>query len=65
VCASEAIRLEGEADYRCSGGLVCPAQRKEAIAHFASRKAMDIDGLGVKLVEQLVDAALVHNLADL
>lgn len=65
VCASEAIRLEGEADYRCSGGLVCPAQRKEAIAHFASRKAMDIDGLGVKLVEQLVDAGLVHNLADL
>jgi DNA ligase (NAD+) len=65
VCASEAIRLDGEADYRCSGGLVCAAQRKEAIAHFASRKAMDIDGLGDKLVEQLVDAGLVHNLADL
>ena len=65
VCASAAIRLEGEADYRCSGGLVCAAQRKEAIVHFASRKAMDIDGLGDKLIEQLVDAELVHNLADL
>ena len=65
VCGSEAIRLDGEADYRCSGGLVCAAQRKEAIAHFASRKAMDIDGLGDKLIEQLVDADLVHNLADL
>ena len=65
VCGSEAIRLDGEADYRCSGGLVCAAQRKEAMAHFASRKAMDIDGLGDKLIEQLVDAKLVHNLADL
>lgn len=65
VCGSEAIRLDGEADYRCSGGLVCAAQRKEAIVHFASRKAMDIDGLGDKLIEQLVDADLVHNLADL
>ncbi|HHJ12238.1 MAG TPA: NAD-dependent DNA ligase LigA, partial [Chromatiales bacterium] len=55
VCGSEVIRPEGEAIARCSGGLYCPAQRKEAIKHFASRKAMDIEGLGDKLVDQLVD----------
>ncbi|BAN69471.1 NAD-dependent DNA ligase LigA [endosymbiont of unidentified scaly snail isolate Monju] len=65
VCGSAAIRPEGEAIARCSGGLFCPAQRKEAIKHFASRKAMDIEGLGDKLVEQLVDRGLVETPADL
>jgi len=65
VCGSDIIRPEGEAVARCSGGLYCAAQRKEAIKHFASRKAMDIDGLGDKLVEQLVDLELIHNPADL
>jgi DNA ligase (NAD+) len=65
VCGSEVIRNEGQAAYRCTGGLVCGAQRKEAIKHFASRKAMDIDGLGDKLVEQMVDLELIHNAADL
>lgn len=65
VCGSHAVRLEDEAAVRCSGGLFCPAQRKQAILHFASRKAMDIEGLGEKLVDQLVDGALVHTLADI
>lgn len=65
VCGSPVEKTEGEAVARCSGGLVCPAQRKEAIKHFAQRRAMDIDGLGDKLVEQLVDSALVHSPADL
>ena len=65
VCQSSVIRSEGQAAYRCSGGLVCAAQRKEAIKHFASRKAMDIDGLGEKLIEQLIDLELVHSPADL
>jgi DNA ligase (NAD+) len=65
VCQSEVERIEGEAVARCSGGLFCGAQRKEAIKHFASRKAMDIDGLGDKLVEQLVDAGLIDDVADL
>ena len=65
VCDSEVIQLEGQAAYRCTGGLVCAAQRKEAIKHFASRKAMDIDGLGDKLVEQLVDLELINSIADL
>jgi DNA ligase (NAD+) len=65
VCGSPVEKTEGEAVARCSGGLVCPAQRKEAIKHFAQRRAMDIDGLGDKLVEQLVDAALVNSPADL
>ena len=65
VCGSAVIRPEGEAIARCSGGLFCPAQRKEAIKHFASRKAMDIEGLGGKLVEQLVDRGLVETPADL
>ncbi|MFW5427114.1 MAG: NAD-dependent DNA ligase LigA [Methylophagaceae bacterium] len=65
VCQSEVERVEGNAVARCSGGLYCPAQRKEAIKHFASRKAMDIDGLGDKLVEQLVDEGLIADPADL
>ncbi|MDO6446160.1 NAD-dependent DNA ligase LigA [Colwellia sp. 1_MG-2023] len=65
VCDSEVLRLEGEAVLRCTGGLFCGAQRKEAIKHFASRKAIDIDGLGDKLVEQLVDEKLIQTPADL
>lgn len=65
VCGSAVIRTEGQAAYRCSGGLGCAAQRKEAIKHFASRKALDIDGLGDKLVEQMVDQKLIDSVADL
>jgi len=65
VCGSEAEREEGEADYRCSGGLFCPAQRKQALLHYAQRRAMDIEGLGDKLVDQLVDSGRVTTLADL
>jgi DNA ligase (NAD+) len=65
VCGSDAIREEGEADYRCTGGLFCAAQRKEAILHFAHRRAVEIEGLGDKLVEQLVDANVVRTLPDL
>ena len=65
VCGSDVIRPPGEAVARCSGGLYCPAQRKESIRHFASRKAMDIEGLGEKLIGQLVDLDLVHEPADL
>jgi len=65
VCGSEVLRDEGEAVPRCTGGLYCSAQRKNAIKHFASRRAMDIDGLGDKLVEQLVDEGLIHDVADL
>jgi DNA ligase (NAD+) len=65
VCGSDVEREAGEAVSRCSGGLFCGAQRKEAIKHFASRKALDVDGLGDKLVEQLVDAELIHDPADL
>jgi DNA ligase (NAD+) len=65
VCGSAAIRLEDEAASRCSGGLFCPAQRKQAILHFASRRAMDVEGLGDKLVEQLVDSHIVNTPADL
>ena len=64
-CDSEVIRPEGEAVARCSGGLYCPAQRKQAIKHFASRRAMDIEGLGDKLVDQLVDRGLIRTPADL
>lgn len=64
-CGSDVVRAPGEAVARCSGGLYCPAQRKEAIKHFASRRAMDIDGLGDKIVEQLVDIGLVKDPADL
>lgn len=65
VCGSVAEKEEGEAVLRCSGGLYCGAQQKEAIKHFASRKALDVDGLGDKLVEQLVDESLISNAADL
>ncbi len=65
VCGSDIERLEGEAVARCSGGLYCAAQRKEALKHFASRKALDIDGLGEKLIEQLVDQEWVKTPADL
>ena len=65
VCGSEVERLPGEAVARCSGGLYCAAQRKEALKHFVSRRAMDVDGLGDKIIEQLVDNELVHNPADL
>ncbi len=65
VCNSPLERPEGEAVLRCTGGLICAAQRKEALRHYASRKAMDIEGLGDKLVEQLVDQNLVHRLDDL
>ncbi len=65
VCGSEVRRVEGEAVSRCSGGLYCPAQRKEAVKHFASRRAMDIEGLGDKLVEQLVEMGWLHSVADL
>ncbi|HEY9049944.1 MAG TPA: NAD-dependent DNA ligase LigA [Gammaproteobacteria bacterium] len=65
VCGSDVEREEGEAIARCSGGLYCGAQRKESIKHFASRKAMDIDGLGDKLVEQLVDEKLINHVDDL
>lgn len=65
VCDSPVETLPGEAVARCDGGLICPAQRKEAIKHYASRKAMDVDGLGDKLVEQLVDQGLINTIADL
>jgi len=64
VCGSHVVRLEGEAAARCTGGLYCPAQRKQALLHFAGRRAMDIEGLGDKLVDQLVDRGLVHSPAD-
>jgi DNA ligase (NAD+) len=65
VCQSHVVRVEGEAVARCSGGLFCPAQRKESIKHFASRLALDIEGLGDKLVEQLVEKGLVSHVSDL
>lgn len=65
VCDSQIERIEGEAAARCTGGLYCKAQRSEAIKHFASRKAMDIDGLGDRLVEQLIEAKLIDNVADI
>ena len=65
VCNSLAVREEGEADYRCTGGLFCTAQRKQAILHFAHRRAVEIEDLGDKLVEQLVDAGIVNTLPDL
>jgi DNA ligase (NAD+) len=65
VCGSDAVREEGEADYRCTGGLFCAAQRKEAILHFAHRRAVEVEGLGDKLVEQLVDANVIRTLPDL
>ena len=65
VCGSEITREEGEVDWRCSGGLFCAAQRKQALLHFAGRRAMDVEGLGDKLVDQLVDAAVVRTLPEL
>ncbi len=64
-CGSAVVRLPDEAVARCSGGLFCPAQRKQALLHFASRRALDIEGLGEKLVDQLVDAGLVRTPADI
>ena len=65
VCGSAIAREEGEVDWRCSGGLFCPAQRKQAMLHFAGRRAMDIEGLGDKRVEQLIDAGIVRSLPEL
>ncbi|WP_374430804.1 NAD-dependent DNA ligase LigA [Ideonella dechloratans] len=65
VCGSPIEREEGEVDWRCTGGLTCPAQRKQALLHFASRRAMDVEGLGDKLVDQLVDAGIVRAIPDI
>jgi len=65
VCQSRVERIDSESAYRCTGGLYCPAQRKQALLHFASRRAIDIEGLGEKLVDQLVDKSLVNTPADL
>ena len=64
-CGSALVRIDDEAIIRCSGGLICPAQQKQSIIHFASRKAMDIEGLGDKSVEQLVTVGLIHELPDI
>jgi len=65
VCGSKVVRLEGEAVSRCTGGLYCPAQRREAIKHFVSRRAMDIEGIGDKLVEQLDQLGMIKDVSDL
>jgi DNA ligase (NAD+) len=65
VCQSAVVRIEGEAALRCTGGLVCPAQRKESLRHFASRRALNIDGLGTQLIDQLVEADMVRSPGDL
>ena len=65
ICGSAVVREKGEANHRCTGGLFCAAQRKEAILHFAARRAMDIEGLGDKLVDQLVDSNVIRTLPDL
>jgi DNA ligase (NAD+) len=65
VCGSAVVKNEDEAVHRCSGGLYCPAQRKQSLLHFASRRAMNIEGLGERLVDQLVDKELVRSPADL
>jgi len=65
ICGSAVVREKGEANHRCTGGLFCPAQRKEAILHFAQRRAMDIEGLGEKLVDQLVEGNVIRTLPDL
>jgi DNA ligase (NAD+) len=65
VCGSHVVREEGEAVARCSGGLTCAAQRKEAIRHFAGRRMMDIEGLGDRYIDSLVEADLIHGVADL
>jgi DNA ligase (NAD+) len=65
ICGSKVVREKGSIEHRCTGGLFCPAQRKQALLHFAGRRAMDIEGLGDKLVDQLVDGGIVHTPADL
>jgi DNA ligase (NAD+) len=65
ICGAAIVREEGEVDWRCSGGISCPAQRKQALLHFAQRRAMDIEGLGDRLVEQLVDGGVIRTLPDL
>jgi DNA ligase (NAD+) len=65
VCGSDVVQDEEEAIARCSGGLICPAQRRESLHHYASRRAMDIQGLGTKIIDQLIDAELVKTAADL
>lgn len=65
VCGAAAVKENDEVDYRCTGGLFCTAQRKQAILHFAHRRAVEVEGLGEKLVDQLVDAGLVRTLPDL
>ena len=65
VCGSDVVRENGEANHRCTGGLFCAAQRKEALLHFAARRAMDIEGLGEKLVDQLVESNVIRTLPDL
>ncbi|MDO9197210.1 NAD-dependent DNA ligase LigA [Rhodoferax sp.] len=65
VCGSAAVREEGEVDYRCTGGLFCSAQRKQAILHYAQRRAVEVEGLGEKLVDQLVDGNVIRTLPDL
>jgi DNA ligase (NAD+) len=65
ICGAAIVREEGEVDWRCSGGISCPAQRKQALLHFAQRRALDIEGLGDKLVEQLVDGGVIRTLPDL
>lgn len=65
ICGSKVVREKTEMNHRCSGGLFCPAQRKEAIWHFAHRRAVEVEGLGDKLVEQLVDAGIIRTLPDL
>ncbi|WP_058912667.1 NAD-dependent DNA ligase LigA [Entomohabitans teleogrylli] len=65
VCGSDVERVEGEAVARCTGGLICAAQRKEALKHFVSRRAMDVDGMGEKIIDQLVEKEYVHTPADL
>ena len=65
ICDSVAVREEGEADYRCTGGLYCSGQRKQSLLHFAQRRALDIEDLGEKLIDQLVDGGIVHTVPDL
>ena len=65
VCSSPVLRTPGEAAARCTGGFICPAQRKESLRHFASRRALDIEGLGDKLIEQMVDQDLLHGPSDI
>ena len=65
ICGSAVVREPGEMNHRCSGGLFCPAQRKQAVLHFAQRRAMDVEGLGEKLVDQLIDSDVIRTLPDL